>query len=446
MRNILIITPFFAPYSHAAVYRAHRFAKYLPRFGWKPYVLTVDRSYLYFIDSALLDDLPKDVEIIRARHIDLTYSGFKSIFKKPAAYNRPIKGLKASDLALKLKRQEKRNFIKKIADKLRDEVLFIPDRYIVWRLSALKEAKRLIDFEKIDVIYSTAMPFVPHLIAMKLKRRFKIPWLADFRDPGAGLEHARYHSWRFGSSIDGLIEKVVMKKADLVLTLSEDVKSLFLSKYNKSIEKKIACIRTGTDTEILQSAEPKKENRKFTIIFAGEFLKAYSKRFFELLKIIFEGQLFERGDIEVLIIGNIKANIYLEREIEKLGLSDVVRLVNYLSLKDYFSALLSADATLLPGVLKYTFPIKLTDYLFIEKPIIAFDVTDEARKILEKSGLGFFIPNDIENGIKKLLNLLRGKHKFNINEDYINQFSAFNQTKELADILGTFHSDRQRAD
>jgi len=71
MKNILMITPFFAPYSHATVYRVRRFAKYLTRFGWKPYVLTVDRSSLYFIDPSLLDDLPEEVEIIRARHLDL---------------------------------------------------------------------------------------------------------------------------------------------------------------------------------------------------------------------------------------------------------------------------------------------------------------------------------------------------------------------------------------
>ena len=54
-RSILIVTPYFAPQTHAAVFRAYKLAKYLPRFGWKPYVLTVDTNYLYNNDPELLE-------------------------------------------------------------------------------------------------------------------------------------------------------------------------------------------------------------------------------------------------------------------------------------------------------------------------------------------------------------------------------------------------------
>ena len=112
-----------------------------------------------------------------------------------------------------------------------------------------------------------------------------------------------------------------------------------------------------------------------------------------------------------------------------------MKLVDYLPSKSYFSALLSADATLLPGGSKYAIPIKLTDYLFMKKPIITFEATNEMRHILQKSGLGVFIPDELEKGIKVLLDILKGGYKVNINEDYINQFSAFNQTKELSELL-----------
>jgi hypothetical protein len=41
-KKILVITPFFAPETHAAVFRAHKLVKYLKRMGWQPYVITVD--------------------------------------------------------------------------------------------------------------------------------------------------------------------------------------------------------------------------------------------------------------------------------------------------------------------------------------------------------------------------------------------------------------------
>lgn len=435
MKNILMIAPFFAPYSHAAVYRAHRFAKYLPRFGWKPFVLTVDRSFLYFIDTALLNDLPKEVEIIRSRHIDLTFSGLRSLFEKPLTDSRLIKGPTSAELTAELEAEEKKNLIKCIMDKLRDKVLFLPDRYITWHPFALKRAREIINFEHIDIIYSTSFPLTSHLIAMKLKKQFKIPWIADFREPGVEDERCGYNASRFKYKISCMLERKVMKEADLILTLGEATKDLFLSRYKEIINNKIAYIRTGTDIEILQSARLKEKSKKFTIIFVGEFLQWYSRKFFELLKIIFEKGLFERKNVEVLIIGSIKRNIFLKREIEFLGLPDVVRFIDFLSLNDYFSVLLSADATFLPDVPKYTFPVKVTDYLFTKKPIIAFEVTNELRSILKESGLGVFVASEIESGIKTLLDLLRGNYKFNINEDYINQFTAFNQAKELSDIL-----------
>ena len=51
-RSVLIVTPFFAPQNHAAVFRAYKLAKYLPQFGWKPIVLTVDTQYEFNEDVA----------------------------------------------------------------------------------------------------------------------------------------------------------------------------------------------------------------------------------------------------------------------------------------------------------------------------------------------------------------------------------------------------------
>ena len=57
-RSVLIVTPFFAPQNHAAVFRAYKLAKYLPQFGWKPVVLTVDTQYEFNEDPALLSNFP----------------------------------------------------------------------------------------------------------------------------------------------------------------------------------------------------------------------------------------------------------------------------------------------------------------------------------------------------------------------------------------------------
>ena len=64
-KNILIITPFFPPQTHAAVFRAFKLVKYLKRTGWNPIVLTVNRNYLYLEDPDLLDDIEPTLRGLR---------------------------------------------------------------------------------------------------------------------------------------------------------------------------------------------------------------------------------------------------------------------------------------------------------------------------------------------------------------------------------------------
>ena len=49
-------------------------------------------------------------------------------------------------------------------------------------------AKEAIEKYKIDIIVSTGPPHTTHLIAMKVKKKYKIPWLADFRDPWTNID------------------------------------------------------------------------------------------------------------------------------------------------------------------------------------------------------------------------------------------------------------------
>ena len=338
-------------------------------------------------------------------------------------------------MTAKLQENEKSNFVINSIDQFREKVLFLPDRYITWYPFALEKATKILNSEHINAIYSTAYPLTPHLIAMKLKSQFKIPWVADFREQGVEDYRGGYMASKFRYKISSMLEKKIMGEADLILTIGEELADFFSSKYQDVVDNKVRHIRTGTDIEILQRSKPKEKSGKFTIMFTGEFLPAYSRKLFEFLKIIFERKLFERSKIEVLIVGSVKRNAFLNKEMELSGISDVVKVVDFISLNDYFGVLLSADATFLPNVIKHTLTIKLTDYLFAKKPIIIFDSTSEVREILEKSGLGFFIPSKNEDGIRALLNLLRGNYKFDLNNEYISQFTAFNQTKGLSDIL-----------
>ena len=62
-RRVLIIAYAFPPTGGPGVQRPAKFAKYLPQFGWRPTVWTVDAAPGLPRDTTLLDDLPPEVTI-----------------------------------------------------------------------------------------------------------------------------------------------------------------------------------------------------------------------------------------------------------------------------------------------------------------------------------------------------------------------------------------------
>src|SRR5258708_36113112 len=148
MRNksALIVTPYFAPQTHAAVFRAYKLAKYLPLFGWKPYVVTVDKNYLYNEDQSLSEALPPEVEVYRAHYVEPTLRGlrmalggkdrtFASLKQARAASN----GVHTNGNGNGHHRPMNTAYEYALTRSAQD-----PDPYWTWRRPALRRATRLI--------------------------------------------------------------------------------------------------------------------------------------------------------------------------------------------------------------------------------------------------------------------------------------------------------------
>ena len=64
MKRVLLITYDFPPAGGSGVQRATKFAKFLPRYGWKPVVLTTREGRVVARDPSLLADVV-DTEVHR---------------------------------------------------------------------------------------------------------------------------------------------------------------------------------------------------------------------------------------------------------------------------------------------------------------------------------------------------------------------------------------------
>ena len=65
IKRVLYITYYWPPAGGPGSIRAVKFARYLPRYGWGPEVVTVKKGEFPYIDTSLAADLPDDIPVHR---------------------------------------------------------------------------------------------------------------------------------------------------------------------------------------------------------------------------------------------------------------------------------------------------------------------------------------------------------------------------------------------
>ena len=203
MKKVLLIAYQFPPKSGPGVHRSKNLAKHLRKHGYEPIIFTINKKAIEvergFIDNKQLEDLPADLNIIR------TNAGFLS---------------KISVLLMELKVYRLFWYF------------FYP---IFWEWSSLwpflnyQKAIKIVKQHKINLIYTSSGPFSSMYLGWLLQTKFKIPWVADLRDPFTDA-----YVWQFPSKIHWklarLWEKWMFKKPAHLIVNTNEVKKLFISR------------------------------------------------------------------------------------------------------------------------------------------------------------------------------------------------------------------------
>src|SRR5579863_62176 len=179
-RSVLIVTPFFAPQNHSAMFRAYKLAKYLPQFGWKPIVLTVDTQYEFNEDPTLLAELPEEVEIVRTRYTEPTLRGVRMAL---GGKNRTFNGAKAiSHNQNGTASPTRRPVVNGAYKYLLSNWFHNPDAYWTWARTAIAAGRKIIRDRGISVVYTSCSPYSSLAVGWELQKA-GARWVADFRDP-----------------------------------------------------------------------------------------------------------------------------------------------------------------------------------------------------------------------------------------------------------------------
>ena len=184
--------------------------KYLSDFGWQPVVYTTENGEMPAIDPSLEKDIRPDTIVIK-----------KPIWEPYSIYKR-LTGRKRDERmgAGFLTEKKKSSKIENLAVWIRGN-LFIPDARKYWIKPSVRYLQKYLRENPVDAIISTGPPHSMHLIALALKNKLNIPWIADFRDPWTKIDF--YDKLRLSNRADKKhrrLEKVVIQTANIVVTVS----------------------------------------------------------------------------------------------------------------------------------------------------------------------------------------------------------------------------------
>lgn len=166
-KRVLVIAYQFPPVGGAGVQRVTKFVKYLPDCGWLPSVLTVSNPSVPVVDQSLVDEIPADTIIRRARTWEPGYRAKQAV--SAAAETGRGGGHILRSMASAC--------VRTVAN-----LLLQPDPQVLWRPAARRAALKLLTEIPHQAILATGPPFSSFLLGADLSRRSGLPLVLDYRD------------------------------------------------------------------------------------------------------------------------------------------------------------------------------------------------------------------------------------------------------------------------
>lgn len=419
VKKVLIIAYYFPPLGMGGVQRVTKFAKYLPLFGWKPYVLTVKEVEYLAKDSSLLEGVPRNVQIIRTGSFDplRIWHVLKSTFRRKK--DKPINAYNI---------RKSRLF----------SSFFFPDNKVGWIPFALSNGLKLCQKEKIDLIFSSSPPPSLHLTGYLLKRITGIPWIADFRDPWTGYKMESYPTL-FHLFLKKKMQRLIVNHANKVIVANHAIKEDFGKHHSDA--KNIYLVEQGYDEEDFPTVHsPSSET--FIIGYLGTFsLDCDPEPFLSALGTLIDEGMIPKEEIKFVHVG-LSMGIDLNRLIEKHRLKEVVQLKGYLSHPEALNEMQKASLLLLvTSDHPLIFPAKVFEYLRLKKPILGIlPKESQIAKLLIEMKAGVVVSPEDKEGIRGAMlscftNFAKGGVASDISEDEIKQFDRKSITQKLASLF-----------
>lgn len=428
MKKVLIISYYWPPSGGGGVMRWLKMSKYLPELGWKPIVYTPENPDASVVDPSLLKEIHPDL-------VEL-----KTQIWEPYDFYRKLTGKKSGEKfkAGYISEASSGNWKSRLSVFIRGNFL-IPDPRKFWIKPSVKFLSDFLEDNKIDLIISTGPPHSMHLIAFGLKKKFDIPWIADFRDPWTDIDF--YHKLKLTKWADRKhrkLERKVLESADHVVTVSPGcAKDL-----ERIAGKKIQVINNGFDPEDYGFDSPALD-KKFSLTHFGAFNKDRNPSvLWKVLGEISEVNPDFKNNLLIRLIGQTDESVL--EEIGKNNLLENLEVIQHLPHREGLVQLSQSQVLLLPlndaPNVKGILPGKMYEYLALHRPILAIGPTDaDYAAIINETNSGTCCGFNDFTAIKTaLLDYFEKYQKgvLSVNSSSYEKYSRKNLAKKFVELAG----------
>lgn len=402
-----------------------KFVKYLPEFGIRPVVLTVDPASAEYpvIDKSLAREVASGLDVYRTESKGV-YDWYK---KLTGAKTAPYSGFA---------NEGNPSLLQKFARFIRGN-FFLPDARRGWIKYAFAEACLLIEKHEIGTVITTGPPHSTHLTGLKIKEKYNIKWIADFRDPWSNIQYKSFlYQTRWAQNIDFRYERRVLERCDNAL-LAVDERNRFEKIHPHVGREKIFFLPNGFDESDF-AGKTSVWPSDLVITYTGTLAVNYPTD--GLLKALL--MLKSRAPFTIRFVGKTDEKT---RELFRYTLGERAIFYDHVKHEESVEFLMSSSVLLLINAdvkgSKYLLHGKIFEYLASRKPILLLGPVDgTAAHLIKCADAGAaFDYNDAE-GIKNfLLQQVQNRMKNiypNPDRDVIKQFSRRCLTQKLSEIIG----------
>jgi hypothetical protein len=412
-RNVLLIAYHFPPVrGSSGVQRTLRFAQHLPKYGWRPIVLSIDpRAYAQTSAQVDGNELPPGLEVRRAFGLD-------------AGRHLSVFGRYPRSLAL-------------------------PDRWATWRFWATRAARKLIRERNVTAIWSTFPIATAHRIGLEIARSSGLPWVAEFRDP---MWQGDYPPDPKVNRAWERLEQMIFAEARRVVVVTPGAASLYRERFPDYGASRVALIENGYDEETFSRAEQSLAVANDTVPGGGPVTLLHSgviypserdpTQFFAAVQALKRRGEISSADLRIVLRATGDDARY-RRDLAALDIADIVCLAPAI---DYLAALremLTVDGLLVLQAANCNaqIPAKLYEYLRAGRPVLALtDPAGDTAATLAAAGTGMVARLDSQQEIEAaltefLVRLREGKFRLP-SAAAVARCSREAQAGQLAELLG----------